>query len=106
MKTKNQKHRVVRVKQTADGTKQTSVKKVIRLSPVRAQHLSDLAKRLALTENDVVAKALDILSSRIDLFDQSAKRQGMSALSQHSLEQTWKNDQDAARDNSRTPNDI
>ncbi len=82
--------------------KQTSVKKIIRLSPVRAQHLSDLAKRLALTEDEVVSKALDILSSRIDLFDQNAKRQGMSALSQHSLEQSWRNDQDAAYDDKRT----
>lgn len=102
MKTKKQNHRVVKKKRTADKTRPGTVEKVIRLSPVRAQHLSDLAKRLDLTENDVVAKALDILSSRIDLFDQSAKRQGMSALSQHSLEQTWKNDQDAAPDDRGT----
>jgi hypothetical protein len=73
----------------------------IQLSKERAEHLRRLAQRHQVSEDQVVASALDILFGLTDVFDGPAERQGWSFLSKHSLTRVWDNEEDAAYDNWR-----
>jgi hypothetical protein len=79
----------------------TTVEKRIWLSAERADRLSRLARRQDLDENQMVEKALDILFSLSELFDERAGRQGWSFLSEASLQRIWDNEEDAIYDNWR-----
>ncbi len=79
----------------------TVVEKHIRLSTERADRLSRLARIQGLSEDQIVEKALDILFSLADLFDERAERRGWSFLSEDSLRRVWDNEEDAAYDNWR-----
>lgn len=79
----------------------TAVEKRIRLSAERADRLSRLARVRAVSEDQIVEKALDILFDLTDLFDEQAERRGWSFLSESSLRRVWDNEQDAIYDNWR-----
>jgi len=77
------------------------VEKRITLAPERAARLSHLAQRQGVSEDTVVEKALDILFSLADLFDEEAERRAWQRLSEASLWRLWDNEQDAVYDNWR-----
>ena len=77
------------------------VEKNIRISADRASHLSRLAHVKALSEDQLIEKAQDILFSLTDLLDSPVERQGWSFLSEDSLQRVWDNAEDATYDNWR-----
>lgn len=79
----------------------TVVEKHIRLSTERANRLSRLARTQGLSEDQIVEKALDILFSLTDLFDERTERKGWSFLSEDSLRRIWDNEEDAPYNNWR-----
>ena len=79
----------------------TTVEKRIWLSTERADRLGRLARSQEISENQLVVKALDILFSLTELFDERAERQGWSFLSEASLQRIWDNKDDAIYDNWR-----
>lgn len=74
------------------------VEKHIRLSPVLAEQLHDMAEHRRLSEDMIIERALEILFSLADSLDVQEERRGWSLLSETSLRQVWDNDQDAAYD--------
>jgi hypothetical protein len=79
----------------------TVVEKHIRLSVERADRLSQMAQTHHIREDQIIEKALDILFTLTDLFDERAERQGWSFLSDAALQRVWDNAEDAAYDNWR-----
>ena len=79
----------------------TTIEKCIRLSADRANRLGQLAQATGLTEDQVIATALDILFSLTDVLDAGAGRHAWSFLSEDALRRVWDNDEDAAYDNWR-----
>lgn len=79
----------------------TTTVKRIRLSLERADRLSQLARAQAVSEDQVVEKALDILFNLTDLLGAPSERQGWSSLSEESLHRVWDNDEDARYDEPR-----
>ena len=77
----------------------TTVEKRIWLPTARADRLGRLARSQEISENQLVVKALDILFSLTDLFDERAERQGWLFLSEASLQRVWDNEEDAIYDN-------
>jgi hypothetical protein len=78
-----------------------TVEKRIWLSAERADRLSRLAETQEINESQIVEKALDILFSLTELFDERAERQGRSFLSEASLQRIWDNEEDAIYDDWR-----
>lgn len=78
-----------------------TVEKRIWLPAEHADRLSRLARSQDLDENQIVEKALDILFSLSELFEERAERQGWSFLSEASLQRIWDNEEDAIYDNWR-----
>ena len=78
-----------------------TVDKQIKLSSERADRLSRLATAQEISEDRIVEKALDILLSLTELFDERAERQAWSFISEHSLQRIWDNEEDALYDNWR-----
>lgn len=74
------------------------VEKQIRLSVRHADRLSRLARAKALSEDQIIEKALDILFSLTDLLDQHVEREGWSFLSEGTLQRVWDNEEDARYD--------
>ncbi len=81
------------------GEMAATVEKRIRLSPEQADRLNRLIQAHHLSEDQVIAKALDILFSLTDILDGQVERRGWSFLSQNSLQRVWDNDEDAVYDN-------
>ncbi|MBI3914461.1 MAG: hypothetical protein HY327_09815 [Chloroflexi bacterium] len=77
------------------------IEKQIRLSSERAARLNHFAKLRAVSEDEIVAKALDILFNLAELLDERTEQRGWSFLSEESLEHLWNNDKDAVYDNWR-----
>ncbi len=77
------------------------VEKQIRLSAQHADRLSRLARAKALSEDQIIEKALDILFSLTDLLDQQVEREGWSFLSEGTLQRVWDNEEDARYDSWR-----
>jgi hypothetical protein len=73
----------------------------IRLSGQQAVLLRRLAESRRTSEDQIIEKALDIFFSLTDLFNDEARRQGWSLLSEPSLQRIWDNEADAAYDNWR-----
>lgn len=73
----------------------------IRLSGQRVVLLRRLAENRSTSEDKIIEKALDIFFSLTDLFDDEARRQGWSLLSEASLQRVWDNEADTAYDNWR-----
>ena len=80
---------------------QAMVEKYIRLPSEHADRLSRLAQVKALSEDQVIEKALNILFTLTELFDEQAERRGWSFLSESSLQRVWDNEEDAVYDNWR-----
>ena len=78
-----------------------TVEKRIWLSEERADRLSRLARSQEINETLIIERALDILFSLTELFDERAERQGWSFLSEASLQRVWDNEEDAIYDNWR-----
>jgi hypothetical protein len=81
----------------------TTVEIRIQLSQQRAILLRRLAEQRGLTEDQVVAQALDILFVLSGFLGEDAEREGWSLLSTASLQRTWDNEADAAYDDWRNP---
>jgi len=79
----------------------TTVEKRIWLPIESVDRLGRLARSQEISENQLVVKALDILFSLTELFDERAERQGWSFLSEASLQRIWDNEDDAIYDNWR-----
>ena len=77
------------------------IEKQIRLSSEQAQRLRILAHTKALSEDQIIEKALDILFSLTDLLDERTERQGWFFLSENALQRVWDNEEDAVYDNWR-----
>jgi len=75
------------------------IEKQIRLSSERAQRLRGLAYTKALSEDQIIEKALDILFSLTDLLDERTEHQGWSSVSENALQRVWDNEEDATYDN-------
>jgi predicted transcriptional regulator len=86
---------------TMMSEKMNVVEKQIRLSVQHADRLSRLARAKALSEDQIIEKALEILFSLTDLLDQEVERQGWSFLSEGSLQRVWDNEEDARYDHWR-----
>ncbi len=86
---------------TAPSERLPMIEKHIRLSSERAAQLNRFAKLRAVSEDEIVAKALDILFNLAELLDERIEQRGWSFLSEESLEHLWNNDKDAAYDNWR-----
>jgi predicted transcriptional regulator len=84
----------------------TTVEKRIHLSTERADRLSHLAQSHQISEDRIIERALDILFSLTELFDERAERQGWSFLSEPSLQRVWDNDEDAIYIGLLTPSDL
>ena len=82
-------------------TARSTVERRIHLSPECARWLSSVARTRGVGESQIVEKALDILSSLTDLFEEGAERRGWSLLSEASMQRVWDNEADAAYDNWR-----
>ena len=78
-----------------------TVEERIWLSAERADRLSRLAQTQEINESQIVERALDILFSLTELFDERAERQGWSFLSEASLQRIWDNEEDAIYDDWR-----
>jgi predicted transcriptional regulator len=74
------------------------VEKQVRLSTHHADRLSRLAKAKALSEDQIIEKALDILFNLTDLLDRQAEQEGWSFLSENALQRVWDNEEDARYD--------
>jgi len=74
------------------------VEKQVRLSTHHADRLSRLAKAKALSEDQIIEKALDILFNLTDLLDRQAEQEGWSFLSEGALQRVWDNEEDARYD--------
>jgi hypothetical protein len=83
------------------GDQVAVVEKNIHISADRASYLSRLAQVKALSEDQLIEKALDILFNLADLLDSQVERQGWSFLSEASLQRVWDNAEDAVYDNWR-----
>ena len=79
----------------------TTIEKRIQLSAEQAERLRHLTEATQLTEDQVIARALDILFSLTDILDARAEQRGWSVLSEDALRRVWDNDEDAAYDNWR-----
>ncbi len=79
--------------------RETVVEKNIHLSADHARYLNCLAQVKALSEDQLIEKALDILFSLADLLDSQVERQVWSFLSEASLQRIWDNAEDAVYDN-------
>lgn len=77
------------------------VEKQIRLSAERADRLSRLAQIHQTHEDQIIERALDILFTLTDLFDEGIERQRWSFLSEAALQRVWDNEEDAVYDNWR-----
>jgi hypothetical protein len=84
----------------------TVVEKHIRLSVERANRLNRLAEIHQIREDQIIERALDILFTLTDLFDESTERQGWSFLSDAALQRVWDNEEDAVYDNWRALYDV
>jgi predicted transcriptional regulator len=76
-----------------------TVEKHILLSTECADRLSRLARSQEINENQIIEKALNILFSLTELFEERAEREGWSLLSEASLQRIWDNEEDAVYDN-------
>ena len=79
----------------------TTIEKRIQLSAEQVDRLRHLTEATQLTEDQVIAKALEILFSLTDILDARAERRGWSFLSEDAFQRVWDNDEDAAYDNWR-----
>ncbi len=80
---------------------QAVVEKRFRLSVERADRLNRLARVHQVREDQLVERALDILFTLTDLFDDRSEQVGWSFLSDAALQRIWDNEEDAAYDNWR-----
>jgi|GEM_PF-387566 len=94
--------KTLRAKKTKNSSEHLQViEKQFRLSSERVAQLDRFAKLRAVTEDEIVAKALDILFSLTDSLDERIEQKGWSFLSEESLKHLWDNNQDAVYDNWR-----
>ena len=84
----------------------TVVEKHIRLSEEHASRLNRLAEIHQVGEDQIIERALDILFTLTDLFDESTERRGSSCLSDAALQRVWDNEEDAVYDNWRALYDF
>ena len=77
------------------------VEKRFLLSAERAGRPSRLAQIRQIHKDQIVEKALDILSSLTDLLDEHAEGRGWSFLSEAALHRVWDNEQDGVYDDWR-----
>ena len=84
----------------------TVVEKRIRLSEERANRLNRLAEIHQIGEDQIIERALDILFTLTDLFDESTERKGWSFLSGAALQRVWDNEEDAVYDDWRVLYDV
>lgn len=77
------------------------IEKRIHLSSTSAIRLQQLAQTRALSEEQIIEKALSILFSLSEIFDEHSERRGWSFLSEDSLARVWDNEEDAIYDNWR-----
>lgn len=78
-----------------------AIQKRIHLSPQSAIRLQQLSQTKALSEEQIIEKALSILFSLSEIFDEQTERRGWSFLSEDSLARVWNNEEDAIYDNWR-----
>ena len=78
-----------------------TVERRVQLPLESAEQLRLLAQVRRTTEDEVVAKALDVLFRLADVEEAQGERREVSALSEGSLSRIWDNDEDAAYDNWR-----
>jgi hypothetical protein len=98
--------REYRQRYTADIGQYSTVEKHVRLSARRADRLSCLAQIHQTHEDRIIERALDILFTLTDLFDESIERQGWSFLSEAALQRVWDSEEDTVYDNWRELYDV
>jgi len=83
------------------SSKPDVIEKHVWLSAERAERLDCLAQAHQIQEDRIIEKALDILFSLTDLFNERTERQGWSFLSEAALQRVWDNEEDGVYDNWR-----
>lgn len=78
-----------------------AVEKQFWLSPERAALLKHIAQTRRISEQEVIEKALDVLSKLMDDVSEKAEQDGWSSLSEDALSHVWENNEDAIYDNWR-----
>ena len=78
-----------------------SVTLEIRVAPDRVTRLSHLAEAQHLSPDQLIEKALDLLFTMAEIFDDAAERRAWQRLSEAALYRFWNNEQDAVYDNWR-----
>lgn len=73
----------------------------IALSAERSERLQRVAQIRLTSEDEVVARALDLYFQLADFFDVESERQEWHRLSEPSLGRVWENEQDASYDDWR-----
>ena len=78
-----------------------AVEKQFWLSSGHAALLKHIAQTRRITEEEVIEKALDVLSKLADDVSEKTEQEGWSFLSEDALRRIWENDEDAIYDNWR-----
>lgn len=78
-----------------------AVEKQIWLSPGHAALLNHIAQTCQISEEEVIEKALDILSKLAADVSEKTELDGWSFLSEDALRSVWENDEDSIYDNWR-----
>lgn len=78
-----------------------TVEKRVRLAVRQVDQLRRLARAQRVSEDEVIARALDLLFSHAGSLDAEAEQRGWSALSEDAFGRVWDNDEDAVYDNWR-----
>ena len=79
----------------------TLVERRVQLTQESAERLRVLAQRHHVGEDQIVARAIDVLYDLAAAPDEQTERAALSALSERALTRVWDNDEDAAYDDWR-----
>jgi len=84
----------------------STVEKQVHLSVEQADRLQHLAEVHQMSEDELIARALDVFFSLAQVSDDSLEGTDWALLSEESLRRIWDNDQDAVYDNWRELYDV
>lgn len=82
------------------------VEKQVNLSASQAERLRLLAQAHQMSEDEVIARALEVFFGLAQVSDDSLEGTDWALLSEESLRRIWDNDQDAVYDNWRELYDV
>ena len=94
------------MEQTSSTYRYETIMRQTKLSAAQATQLRALANAQHVSEDELIARALDLFFTVSELFDERSERRAWHRASEAALDRLWDNDQDAAYDNWRTLYDV